>query len=476
MMGSASFQENERSPLLLERMAKSPNALERLDDKLAHASKRIGLTRASGVVTEVAISHYRVAGLSRFLKLGECLTVDTGDRLQMGEVVRVDDAYATLKPFDSHLEAGIGVRAFHAKRFSLTPHASWKGRVIDALGNAIDDKGPLKCGERVMFVDKEPPPPLCRARVKDPIRTGIRVIDLFTPLCAGQRIGIFAGSGVGKSSLLGMLARAADFDTVVVALVGERGREVREFLDDTLGERRRSAVAVVSTGGESPMMRRLAPKTAMTVAEYFRDAGHAVLLIVDSVTRFAHAARDVALAAGEPAVARGYAPSVFSDLPRLLERAGPGLENSGSITGVFSVLVDGDDHNDPVADNIRGTLDGHIVLDRAIADQGRYPAVNILSSISRIPHPAWSEKHHKLVSRLRSLVARYEETRDLRLMGGYTPGADPTLDQAVKSVPRLYEALVQSVSTPSCQDPFADLAEALRGEEKSNDPGHSASN
>lgn len=224
------------------------------------------------------------------------------------------------------------------------------------------------------------------------------------------------------------------------------------------------------------MMRRLAPKTAMTVAEYFRDAGHAVLLIVDSVTRFAHAARDVALAAGEPAVARGYAPSVFSDLPRLLERAGPGLENSGSITGVFSVLVDGDDHNDPVADNIRGTLDGHIVLDRAIADQGRYPAVNILSSISRIPHPAWSEKHHKLVSRLRSLVARYEETRDLRLMGGYTPGADPTLDQAVKSVPRLYEALVQSVSTPSCQDPFADLAEALRGEEKSNDPGHSASN
>ena len=203
-------------------------------------------------------------------------------------------------------------------------------------------------------------------------------------MCAGQRIGIFAGSGVGKSSLLAMLARAPDFDTVVIALVGERGREVREFLDDTLGDNRASAIAVVSTGDESPMMRRLAPKTAMTVAEYFRDRGDSVLLIVDSVTRFAHAARDVALAAGEPAVARGYAPSVFSDLPRLLERAGPGDDGSGSITGVFSVLVDGDDHNDPVADNIRGTLDGHIVLDRAIADQGRYPAVNILSSISRL--------------------------------------------------------------------------------------------
>jgi flagellum-specific ATP synthase len=473
--GAGAFQQNV-SQTSFARRPKPLNALERLDDRLAHARKTLGLTRASGVVAEVASSHYRIAGLSRFLKLGQCVAVDAGDRLQMGEVVRIDDAYATLKPFDSQCEAGIGALAYRAERFYLTPHPNWKGRVIDALGAPIDGKGPLDYGDDVMFVDKEPPPPLCRARVKDPIRTGIRVIDLFTPLCAGQRIGVFAGSGVGKSSLLAMLARATDFDTVVVALVGERGREVREFLDDTLGDRRGSAIAVVSTGGESPMMRRLAPKTATTVAEYFRDRGDKVLLIVDSVTRFAHAARDVALAAGEPAVARGYAPSVFSDLPRLLERAGPGMENSGSITGVFSVLVDGDDHNDPVADNIRGTLDGHIVLDRAIADQGRYPAVNILSSISRIPHPTWSDKHHKLVSKLRSLVARYEETRDLRLMGGYTPGADPNLDQAVKSVPRLYEALVQGVSGPRCQDPFAELAEALRGDEKTGDVTHASPN
>jgi flagellum-specific ATP synthase len=316
----------------------------------------------------------------------------------------------------------------------------------------------------------EPPPALQRSRVNAPIRTGVRVIDLFTPLCAGQRIGVFAGSGVGKSSLLAMLARAPDFDTAIVALVGERGREVREFLDETLGESRRSAIAIVSTGDESPMMRRLAPKTAMTIAEYFRDRGEKVLLIVDSATRFAHASRDIALAAGEPAVARGYAPSVFSDLPRLLERAGPGIEGAGSITGVFSVLVDGDDHNDPVADAIRGTLDGHIVLDRAIADQGRYPAVNILASVSRLAHFCWTPEQAKLVSRLRALAARFEETRELRLMGGYTAGADPVLDQAIKSAPRLYEAMSQSLSAGPCQDPFIELAAALRVDAKPDEP------
>jgi len=298
------------------------------------------------------------------------------------------------------------------------------------------------------------------------LRTGVRVVDLFTPLCLGQRVGVFAGSGIGKSSLLAMLARAAPIDTVVIALVGERGREVREFLRDTLGEDGASAVAVVSTGDESAMMRRLAPNTAMAIAEYFRDQGDSVLLIVDSVTRFAHAARDVALAAGEPAVARGYAPSVFSDLPRLLERAGPGVERSGSTTGVFSVLVDGDDHNDPVADAIRGALDGHIVLDRTIADEGRYPAVNVLSSVSRMAHPAWRPEQRKVVANLRSLIARYEETRELRLMGGYTAGADPILDKAIKSVPRIYEAMNQAVDAPRCEDPFIDLAAALRGDAK----------
>jgi flagellum-specific ATP synthase len=447
----------------------SANALERLASLLAKGRRTLARTRVSGVVTEIATSHYRVAGLSRFVRLGECVRVDVGDRSQIGEVVRIEDAAITLKPFDSRCDTAIGARAYRAESLSLWPHAEWKGRVIDALGRPLDDGGPLTQGARGLPLDAEPPPALRRARVKKPIKTGIRVVDLFTPLCAGQRIGIFAGSGVGKSSLLAMLARAPDFDTVVIALVGERGREVREFLDDTLGENRRNAVAIVSTGDESPMMRRLAPKTAMTVAEYFRDLGQSVLLIVDSVTRFAHAARDVALAAGEPAVARGYAPSVFSDLPRLLERAGPGIEGAGAITGIFSVLVDGDDHNDPVADNIRGTLDGHIVLDRAIADQGRYPAVNILSSISRLAQPKWTPEQTTLVSRLRALIARYEETRELRLMGGYTAGSDLVLDQAVKTVPRIYEAMTQSLSSPISQDPFIDLAAALRANPKPPD-------
>jgi flagellum-specific ATP synthase len=372
----------------------------------------------------------------------------------------------THKPFDARCDAAIGARAYRAEALSLAPCPAWKGRAIDALAQPIDGAGPLPLGDRVMPIDGEPPPALRRTRLRKPIKSGIRVVDFFTPLCAGQRIGVFAGSGVGKSTMLAMLARAPDFDTVVIGLVGERGREVREFLDDALADNRHSAIAVVSTGDESPMMRRLAPRTAMAVAEYFRDRGDQVLLIVDSVTRFAHAARDVALAAGEPAVARGYAPSVFSDLPRLLERAGPGLEDSGSITGVFSVLVDGDDHNDPVADSIRGTLDGHIVLDRAIADQGRFPAVDILASVSRIPNPAWSPEQRKLVTRLRSLIARYEETRDLRLMGGFTPGADPLLDQAVKSVPRIYEAMSQTLASPPCEDPFIELAAALRGDAK----------
>lgn len=340
----------------------------------------------------------------------------------------------------------------------------WKGRTFNALAEPIDGLGALLQGDRAFATEREPPPPMRRQRISAPLPTGIKVVDLFMPICAGQRIGVFAGSGIGKSTLLAMLARARGFDTVVIALVGERGREVREFMEDAIKADRQRAVAVVATGDESPMMRRLAPKTAMTIAEYFRDRGEKVLLILDSVTRLAHASRDVALAAGEPPVARGYTPSVFSDLPRYLERAGPGEEGTGSITGVFSVLVDGDDHNDPVADAIRGTLDGHIVLDRAIAEQARYPAINVLSSVSRLAKVAWTAEQHKLVMKLRAMVARFEDTRDLRLMGGYRAGADPALDKAVELVPRLYEVINQSPDEPPSVDAFRDVARALAPE------------
>lgn len=343
----------------------------------------------------------------------------------------------------------------------LFPHGSWKGRVINALGRPIDNAESLASGERGVPVDGLPPSAMRRERVRKPVRTGVRIVDIFTPLCMGQRVGVFAGSGVGKSTLLAMLSRARGFDTVVLALVGERGREVREFLEDTLGDRLASTVAVVSTGDESAAMRRLAPRTAMTVAEYFRDQGESVLLIMDSVTRFAHAAREVALAAGEPAVARGYAPSVFTDLPRLLERAGPGTEGGGSITGIFAVLVDGDDHNDPVADAIRGTLDGHIVLDRGIADQGRYPAVNVLSSVSRLAEHAWSADERALVLKLRAMISRFEDTRDLRLMGAYHAGQDAELDKAVAFVPKIYQGMTQLPGSTS-EDAFKELAAAMQ--------------
>jgi flagellum-specific ATP synthase len=233
-----------------------------------------------------------------------------------------------------------------------------------------------------------------------------------------------------------MLARADAFDTVVVALIGERGREVREFLEDTIGPQgMKKTVAVVATSDESAMMRRRAPDTAMRVAEHFRERGHRVLLLLDSITRFAHALREVATATGEPPVARGYPASVFTDLPKLLERAGPGAEGSGSITAILSVLVDGDDHNDPVADSTRGILDGHIVLSRSIAEQGRYPPVDPLASVSRLAPKAWTDDQRVLVGKLRAMISRYEDTRDIRLLGAYQPGADPELDMAVRQVP-----------------------------------------
>ena len=440
---------------------RDPTALDRLEERVAHAASALSLIRIGGVVTQVTPAYVQVSGLSRRLKLGDRLSFETGPTLQLGEVVRIDGDGATIKPFDVNLKIGPGEIAWQHSDQSLKPDASWKGRVVNALGAPIDGLGPLAEGARAYAFDAEPPSALNRDRVRTPLRSGVRVIDLFTPLCAGQRIGIFAGSGVGKSTLLSMLARSQGFDTVVLALVGERGREVREFLEDALAQNRARAVTVVSTSDESPMMRRLAPKTALAVAEFFRDRGESVLLIVDSVTRFAHATREVALAAGEAPVARGYTPSVFSELPKLLERAGPGLEGTGSITGVFSVLVDGDDHNDPIADSIRGTLDGHIVLDRKIADQGRYPAVNVLTSVSRLANAVWSEEQRKLVMMLRAMIAHFEDTRDLRLMGGYQKGADPELDKAIDIVPKLYESMKQTMFDPQSVDPFQEIARAL---------------
>lgn len=420
------------------------------------------LVRVSGHVVDVTPQAFRVAGLSPYVRLGDCVVCEGPHGPELGEVVRVEEAAATVKPFAVRFHSGVRTLAYRTGPVTVSPSPAWKGRTIDAFGRPCDDLGPLEDGDREFATDTLPDAAMRRARIRQPVPTQVRAIDIFTPLIRGQRMGIFAGSGVGKSTLMGMLARAPGFDTVVVALVGERGREVREFLEETMRGELSRVVTVVATGDESAMMRRLAPKTAMTVAEYFRDRGEHVLLIVDSVTRLAHAARDVALAAGEPPVARGYPPSVFSELPRLLERAGPGLEGSGTITGLFAVLVDGDDHNEPVADAIRGTLDGHIVLDRTIAEEGRFPAIDLLKSISRMADLAWKPEERELVSRLKAMIARYEDTRDLRLLGGYQRGADPTLDQAVDLVPHVYGCMMQHPGDDPARAPFDELSHRLK--------------
>ena len=435
--------------------------LDTLQRTIKNAMGEMPFIRGGGRVSEVASSWYAVSGLSRFVKLGECVTVSIDENSYLGQVVRINHDKVIVKSFQSNLDIRLGMPVWQCGSFALWPDDSWQGRIINGLGQPIDGKGELRNGPEKMNVDALPPNALERRRIVKPVTTGIKAIDLFAPMCEGQRIGVFAGSGVGKSTFLAMLARSGGFDKVVFALVGERGREVREFIEDAIGDKGARTIGVVSTSDESPMMRRMAPKVALTIAEYFRNKGQHVLLIVDSITRFAHASRDVLLASGEVPVSRGYPPGVFSEMPKLLERAGTSNNETGAITAIFSVLVDGDDHNDPVADNIRGTLDGHIVLDRAIAEQGRYPAVNILSSVSRLARQAWTPEQEKLILMLRSFIARYEDTRDLRLIGGYKQGVDVELDQAVAWVPGIYETLQQSLETPTCDDAFTELSKSL---------------
>lgn len=314
------------------------------------------------------------------------------------------------------------------------------GRVLDGFGRPIDGLGPVVAPRR--SVAGQPPNPLGRRRIDRRLTTGIRAIDTFTPVGRGQRVGIFAGSGVGKSTLLGQIVRHSEADATVIALVGERGREVREFLEETLGDegRERSAL-VVATSDAPPLMRLRAASVAVTIAEDFRQQGLDVLLVVDSLTRFAAAQREIGLAAGEPPTTRGYPPSVYTELPKLLERLGCGEQ--GSITALLTVLVEGDDMNDPVADCVRSILDGHIVLSRDLAERNRYPAIDVLGSVSRTMNRTTTPEHRGLASEARRLLASYEAARDLIEVGAYKAGASKALDRAVTLQPRLVEFLRQ---------------------------------
>ena len=335
------------------------------------------------------------------------------------------------------------------------------GRVIDAEGNPVDNLPAYRAHER-RRVDSPGPMPLDRATISEPLGCGVRCIDAFLTCGRGQRMGIFGGSGVGKSTLIGTMARGTAADLTVVALVGERGREVREFLEDALGEEgRRRSVVVVSTSDQSPLLRIRCALTATAVAEYFCAKGKHVLLVLDSITRFAMAQREVGLAAGEPPTSKGYTPSVFRMLAQLAERAGN--QGAGSITAFYSVLMEGDDQMDPIVDSVRSLLDGHIMLDRRLTAEGHYPAINILDSLSRLMPAITTREHMKAAASLRKMMAVYARSEDLIRIGAYQKGSDPELDSAIAKMPAIREFLQQSSQEqPTLAESIARLTELSR--------------
>jgi flagellum-specific ATP synthase len=339
--------------------------------------------------------------------------------------------------------------------------------VIDAFAEPLDGKGPLSAGWKPRQVRAIAPNAQARARVDQKMALGVKAIDVFAPCARGQRLGVFAGSGVGKSTILSMLARGADAEIVVIGLIGERGREVREFVEDTLGpEGLKRAVIVTATSDEAAPRRRRAAWLTLAVAEHFRDEGRQVVCFLDSVTRFAMAQREIGLAAGEPPTTRGYTPSVFAELPKLLERAGPGIsvapgERQGHITGLFTVLVDGDDHNEPISDAVRAILDGHVTLSRHIAERGRFPAVDVLKSISRLQQTLQTPREKEIAAKARRLIALYSNMEELVRIGAYAKGADPEVDEAVRAWPQIEAFLAQEIFDKSNPDEAFVQLEAL---------------
>ena len=402
--------------------------------------------RIHGRVTAVVGLLVEVGGLQGALSIGDhCEIVGRGAKRLICEVIGFRTGAALLMPFGSLDGIGLGCRVeVGATDPVIYPHVGWLGRVVNAFGQPVDGKGPLPMGPRAYRVHTQPPPAHLRTRVGGKLDLGIRGINTFLTCCRGQRMGIFAGSGVGKSTVLSMMARNTSAEVSVIGLIGERGRKAREFIEDDLGpDGLARSVIVVATSDEPPLVRRQAAYVSMALAEFFRDRGTDVLYLMDSVTRFAMAQREISLSAGEPPASKGYTPSVFAELPRLLERAGPGAAGQGSITGLFTVLVEGDDHNEPVSDAVRGILDGHIVLDRAIAERGRYPAINVLRSVSRTMPDCNTPEENAVVERARRLIATYEDMAELIRLGAYRKGSDAQVDEAIHYYPAIEEFLRQ---------------------------------
>ena len=365
----------------------------------------------------------------------QCL-VETANGDLIAEIVGFEHDKTYLMPEESLQGVLPGARVVPLTTKARLPFSmELLGRVIDGVGKPIDGKGPIKNPDTYKYNGK-PINPLARRAIKEPLDVGVRSINSFLTVGVGQRMGLFAGSGVGKSVLLGMMTKGTTADVIVVGLIGERGREVKEFIDEILGEEgRKRSVVIAAPADNSPLMRLKGCETAVQISEYFRDKGLSVLLLIDSITRYAQAQREIALAVGEPPATKGYPPSVFSKLPQLVERAGNGGEGQGSITAFFTVLTEGDDLQDPIADASRAILDGHIVLSRDLADSGHYPAVDIESSISRVMPMVTSPEHQQLAQQLKQVYSVYQQNKDLISIGAYSKGSDPRIDQAITLLP-----------------------------------------
>lgn len=423
-------------------------AVERAAARIAAATHGIEPIR-TGRVDRVVGLGFDVVGLD--LAIGSYVDVDTGEGSLAAEVVACAPGTVTCLPFGNVRGLRVGAPVTPSLRGPTVPVGeALLGRIVDAFGNPLDDGPPL---HDVLDVEiaGEPPHPLRRTRVTERLSLGVRAWDSMAPMGRGQRVGVFAGSGVGKSTLMGMVARGSRADVNVVALIGERGREIREFVEEELGpEGLRRSVVVVATSDAPALVRLRAADAATRIAEWFRDRGDDVMLMMDSLTRYCMAQREIGLAAGEPPTSRGYPPSVFTLLPRLLERAG--TASVGSITGLYTVLVDGDDHNEPIADAVRSILDGHVVLTRDLAHAGHYPAIDVLASVSRVQNAVTSPDERGVANELRSLLAAYAEARDLIEIGAYVPGSNPTVDRAVALKEPINAFLRQAVDDPTEAD------------------------
>jgi flagellum-specific ATP synthase len=432
--------------------------------------RRVPTAQISGTVTNLLGLLVEVEGLTGLAAVGDRLALRTRDeRVIPAEVIGFRNASLQAMAFGSLEGLSHGSKAFwyDAAHGMLDVADCWLGRVIDPLGNPLDQAGILFGGPIAKPTRIAPPDATLRSRLGPRIDLGVRALDCFATCRQGQRMGLFAGSGVGKSTLLSMLTRGTECDVVVLALVGERGREVRDFIENDLGpEGMARSVVVVATSDSPPLMRRQCAYTAMTVAEHFRDQGLSVLLLMDSVTRFCLALREIGLSLGEPPATRGYPPSVFAELPRMLERAGPGVlqrdGSAGHITGLFTVLVEGDDHNEPVSDAVRGILDGHIIMDRKIAEGGRYPAIDVLRSLSRVAASCLDEAQTATVRRARAILSLQADMIDMVRLGAYRGGTDAAVDQALRLAPAIENFLQQSPGDVSgFDDSFVRLNQLL---------------